>query len=295
MENPSIPFMGDNEVSNTTLPEQLAPWVDQWDRVPILLALSLYSTPRKELGPFRLFKATPRVAAWIDYKTNTVIIGSRGTAVGSTGGISDLKDDSVIASNSNYCNISIVQEATDLINTITSILNAPNKIASIVLNIPKTPDVPIYWIFAGHSLGGTSSLCLTSKYLPNARGISVNGGAAPTNPVMDGPGPQNFTHYHIVGDLISSHMSEQAGKVVRVKIPGKNFGSLSPHGTGNLLLAGNIVSADLEDEEYFKWGANSIEAYSVVSPLISVSKFMTYLQVRNIVRNNPIPGSSRSQ
>ena len=55
-------------------------------------------------------------------------------------------------------------------------------------------------------------MCLTQRY-SDSRGISFNGGAAPTNPILSGPGSTRFVHYHIVGDLISSHMSLSAANV----------------------------------------------------------------------------------
>lgn len=43
-------------------------------------------------------------------------------------------------------------------------------------------------------------------------------GAAPTNPVTIGPGKERATVYHIVGDIISSHMSDKAAVVYRIKL-----------------------------------------------------------------------------
>lgn len=69
-------------------------------------------------------------------------------------------------------------------------------------------------IFAGYSLGGTAAFCL-AKAIPNSRCVCFNPGnldlliigAAPTNPIITGPGTARATVYHIVGDIISSHMS----------------------------------------------------------------------------------------
>ena len=131
------------------------------------------------------------------------------------------------------------------------------------------------------------------KY-PNSVGVSFNGGAAPTNPILQGPGPERFTHYHIVGDLISSHMGESAARVIRVKIPGKNFGSQAPHSSGNLLLEGTPYTADAEDKEYVRWGLIPNFVHSVVSKLLFIgAKFRTKLKVLKIVDTSPIPNSTR--
>ena len=39
-------------------------------------------------------------------------------------------------------------------------------------------------------------------------------------------------------------MDERAARVVRIKIPGAEFGSQKPHGTANLLKEGIIYDAD---------------------------------------------------
>ena len=46
-------------------------------------------------------------------------------------------------------------------------------------------------------------------------------------PIIDGT--QRFTCYHVVGDLISSHMANSAARVVRVKCGDLTFGGLKTH------------------------------------------------------------------
>ncbi len=91
-----IPFMGGGEsITNETFPDQLAAFIKEEDRVPILLALSLYSgQPRTSLAPQLIESSvTPRTAAWIF--ENTIIVGTRGTCIGCDQENSDLKDDKV--------------------------------------------------------------------------------------------------------------------------------------------------------------------------------------------------------
>ncbi len=104
MEVPYIPFMGDFDVTPQTQPSQLSPWLDENDKIPILLALSLYQSPISSISQFKLIENSnlTRAAAWFDSETGTCVIGLRGTSVGSRFGVKDLMDDAIIASGS-YC------------------------------------------------------------------------------------------------------------------------------------------------------------------------------------------------
>ena len=91
-----IPFMGDVSVTNNTTTEQLATFLEEQDKIPILFALSLYTgTPRNNIPPWELIhdSVTPRTACWI--YNQTVIVGCRGTCATCDGGSQDLKDDKV--------------------------------------------------------------------------------------------------------------------------------------------------------------------------------------------------------
>jgi pimeloyl-ACP methyl ester carboxylesterase len=157
------------------------------------------------------------------------------------------------------------------------------------LKVYDTPPGGI--IFAGHSLGGTSAFCLAMKY-PNSRAAIFNAGAAASNPVWSGPGPQRCTHYHIVGDLISTHMSEKAAKIIRIKT-NTSFGSLECH---NSLLITRIAGqwrysdATEEDVLYVKWSKSFVGA--VVSTVSSVSKFFGLM--KKSILTSPIPDSARA-
>lgn len=298
MANIEIPFMGDNDVSIKTLPNQLAPWVEPNDRVPLLLALSLYDTPRKELEGFTLFRSDVRCAAWIG-PNNAVIIGCRGTAVGGRFGSKDLADDKIIALAADYCDLTLVTLVTKLVKDVTDKINNVSsnfdKVKDFVFGRKKKDQTNItpYFIFAGHSLGGTAAICLGMRYADNSRSISFNGGAAPTNPVYAGPGPQRATHYHIVGDLISTHMNTSAAKVIRIKMPDIAYGTLSAHSSGNLLNRPFIVyTPTQEDVEYVAWGKKD-KVYSIVSKVLALTPYDTFLKVSKIVETAPIPNSER--
>ena len=126
METPYIPFMGDDDVSPDTNPSQLSPWIDDYDKVPILLALSLYSSPVSEIYPFKLIPGSNRIraAAWEDKENGVVVIGCRGTSVGSRFGSKliccfnkrDLMDDMLIAKGP-YCDLTLVKLGSQLVRS----------------------------------------------------------------------------------------------------------------------------------------------------------------------------------
>ena len=266
------------DVSNKTRPDQLAPWIRPEDQIPLLLAVSLYGTPRKELGDFRILERNgSRIAAWMN-REGVMVIGCRGTTPFSANGLQDLMDD-INISGSDYCNLSLVKLAEDLIT--------------------KYSDKAKTIIFVGHSLGGTSALCLTSKYanfsLP-VRGIGFNAGAAPTNPILSGPGPQKFRQYHIVGDLISSHMGPEAAEVIRIKKSKAAFGGVYAHSTPRMLASDGDWAYSTPDEEdalYYNWGKTYKPGWDVLIPGASLGKFLRVIISSNIVEKNPIPGSTR--
>jgi len=98
MDAPEIPFMGGEGVPISTTPEELAGWVEEQDKIPLLLALSLYNNyPRESLGSYTLIPNTfhERYAAWFDESTGVCIIGCRGTSPTKSSGGLDLQDDKV--------------------------------------------------------------------------------------------------------------------------------------------------------------------------------------------------------
>ena len=156
-EEVEIPFIGGGGISNNVTPYELADWVKEEDKVPILLALSLYQTPREELWGYKLIpnSYSIRLAAWFNEVTGSCVIGCRGTSPGSSKGTQDLADDIVIAGSSKgVCDLSLVREGQKLYNTL--------------------KDQATTIVFVGHSLGGTAALCLCSAN-PGTFAISFNG------------------------------------------------------------------------------------------------------------------------
>ena len=276
---PMSPPMGGASLPPTTKVDEVADWIQSRDKLPLLLALSLYTTPIVSYGDFVLqpeFSQSNRCQAWLREQTEEWIVGCRGTDVFSSTGTLDLKDDKKIAFGS-YCDLSLVAEASDIIQRI----------------IDEGYDYEDI-IIVGHSLGGSAALCVSTQY--KIRCISLNGGASPTNPVMAGPGPMLATHYHIFGDLISTHVSPTAARVIRVKGEKTEFGTFYPHAAVRILKSDGLktpVSADEEDQAYLKWASTYSLGWKLFSPLFSLASYLAYLKSSKIAKKSPIPGSQR--
>jgi hypothetical protein len=86
-------------------PAELPDWIEHNDRVPLILAMSLYNYPIRELEQYRLVTVSPgdRVGVWYHEHLRQTIIGLRGTCI-STGLEKDLEDDKVYSLSSRACN-----------------------------------------------------------------------------------------------------------------------------------------------------------------------------------------------
>jgi pimeloyl-ACP methyl ester carboxylesterase len=251
---PFIPFGGGGAV---IMPENIADYIRNEDKIPLAFAVSLYTNPIQVLGDWSMVDGSfkKRIAAWKN--GNQCIIGCRGTQLDSA----DLEDDKVIAGyGANYCDLSIVQLADQLISNLEGVE---------------------FFIFAGHSLGGTSAFCLCAKYA-NSRCVAFNPGAAPSNPVLSGPG-NRANVYHIFGDVISSHMSDQAANVLRIKLPAIGVGGSAAHATSQLTNHARytIASAQEEENAFKKWVKGTL---NFVGKLLS---FFGYIRKHY----HPIPGT----
>ena len=81
MDVPAIPMMGDKGLPQGIQPHQVASWIEPDDKIPILLAISLYTTPRLNLGKFMFLPETlnpKRAGAWINDE-GIAVIGFAGT------------------------------------------------------------------------------------------------------------------------------------------------------------------------------------------------------------------------
>ncbi|MEG3883805.1 hypothetical protein QT971_06295 [Microcoleus sp. herbarium19] len=210
-------------------------WIYPEDHILLLMATSVYGTPQSLYG-YELVESTTRYAKWM-YQNKTYL-AFKGTSFDTDAMIHDILDDVQIAVG-DYCNLSLIQ------------------------NIPITEDIT----FTGHSLGGTAALCMATKY-PLSRAVSFNGGAPPTNPFRKGPGPNRGRHYHIEGDLISSHMTPQAAEIIRIRKPGPSWGTTYPHGTERFIeTEGEMITANQEQASYVRWGGTLLKPLTCLKPI----------------------------
>jgi len=182
-----------------------------------------------------------------------------------------------VAFGGDYCDLSLVSQAKSLAEDFL----AQEDVTGL--------------IFAGHSLGGTAAFCLAGIFPEGVRSISLNGGAAASNPVISGPGPDRATFYHVFGDLVSTHMSPNAAKVTRIKKPDSTFSVIYPHSSKRALASDGswkYVSATEEDEAWAKWGEvfNAITGPTIINKVL---KFAAFLKGRDFPTKVPIPGSKR--
>ena len=77
-------------------PAELPDWIEHDDRVPLILAMSLYNYPLRALEGYKLVTVTPgdRVGVWYHEQLRHTIIGLRGTCI-SMRLQEDLHDDKV--------------------------------------------------------------------------------------------------------------------------------------------------------------------------------------------------------
>lgn len=281
MDNITIPGtpMGGDSVPPTTTENDLASYIFPAHRGPLLLAISLYNKPILTMSGWILVREylTGRVGVWYRATDDQWVVGCKGTQLTGDSAANDMLDDTKIAFN-NYCDLTLVEEATEAIE-------------KILAEDVQVSDIMV----VGHSLGGTAALCVASKY--GTRCVSFNGGAAPTNPVLDGPGPALATHYHVFGDLISSHMSLAAARVIRVKNKDSQFGTLYSHSSARMLASSGpfaLVTADEEDDAYLKWGSKFKWTWTLLPKLFSIGAFLMTLKKYSVVKKSPIPGSKRA-
>ncbi|MGL5112694.1 MAG: hypothetical protein ACRC6O_08660 [Flavobacterium sp.] len=247
-----------------------ASWVDKEDWIVLELCTSLYTDPIQEKDGWEMMDKTESVAVWT--RGDDAVVGIMGTSPKT--GISNILDDAALAGIvDNSCDLSVVNQASALIN------NLQGK------NI----------IVGGHSLGGAAAFCIAHKH-PVKRAVAFNGGAPPTGGGLKGTG-ENCRFYHIVGDIISTHVNDSTARVTRIHLKGDVNWTNTPyyHSTERFF----------ENRSYEVWHAQE-EQNSVVNYVYNQSPtvfFLTLLtgliskelnkdRIREIVCKNPIPTTS---
>jgi len=292
----SVPDRSDNDGNG--LP---APFILEQDRVPLLLLRSLYrQTPTQTQGFWEITsQGTDSVKSWINSDTGQVIVGLRGTVLNAPKGLLNLLDDTVIAgfTPAAPCELQLVSVGKTVVREL---LDKGYK------NI----------VVVGHSLGGTSAFCLKKAFPEIARAISFNGGAPITGGAVSGPG-EGSIFYHIVGDLISTHMNGATTEMKRINLleSGKLFEQTSEqlqldgirwddpsyyHSIDRFMNRGREwkeVSAQFEQnsiENFVHKPSLGQELFNILGVVTSKS-LDAYDQVQKVVCNTPVPGAVASR
>ncbi len=94
--------------------------------------------------------------------------------------------------------------------------------------------------------------------------------------------------------MVSTHMSPEAAKVIRVAKMNRDFGILYPHSSSRFLASDGpwvYVSADDEDEAWRRFGEGS---KTVLGRFVQgVISFVNYVRRMQLPAKSPIPGSKR--
>lgn len=248
-----------------------AEFIDDRDWIVLELCSSLYSDPIQEKDGWEIQEqGTVSVKVWI--KEDTAIVGIMGTSP--KAGISNLLDDAALAGIvEDSCNLDIVNQASAIIEN----LDSPNIVVG------------------GHSLGGAAAFCLAHKY-PVIRAVSFNGGAPPTGGPVKGAGKDRCRFYHIVGDIISTHIDDSTADVSRIHLLGDvNWSDTKYyHSTERFFEHRSFDTWTAQQEQdsmvYYVYNQSPTTFFlTLLTGLIS--KEFNKDRIREIICQNPIPGT----
>jgi len=261
----------EKEVSISTAESQPSEFIDERDRIVLQLCASLYTYPIQEKDGWVISdEGSVSVRVWT--KDDMAIIGIMGTSA--KAGLSNLLDDAALAGIvENACDLSVVNQATVIIE-----------------NLEQTE-----LIIGGHSLGGAAAFCLAHKF-PQARAVSFNGGAPPTGGGVKGAGRDRCRFYHIVGDIISTHIDDATAEVSRIHLMGVTHWNDTKyyHSTERFFEHGSFDTWTAQEEQnsmvnYIYTQTPSSFFLTLLTGLIS--KEFNKDRIREIICKNPIPGT----
>lgn len=235
-------------------------WVRPQHRDALVLTTAFYTNPLKEFNGFILISKTSRIGVY--QKGNQYIIVCRGTDVKDP---RDIFDDARIA------------------GLLGGELTIDHEARVAIEKIGKDKDI----LVTGHSLGGRAAMTVAKEY--DLKAAVFNPAAPFTNPLVDGPGAKKATAYHITGDFISSHISPEAGEVVRVNQGYNVFQTLDAHTLSNFTSNTPTYSFyTVDQEDVYLYSTLALAAWQAADS-------ESYQEYKNLSRKvKPIPGSSRS-
>lgn len=245
-----------------------AKWLREEHQLPFQLVESYYVKPISDIQGFTLIKSTVRVGVYENKTEKHYIIVCKGT---DPTDIKDVFDDLRIGGFMSG-EISIDQEVRKEVNNL----------------LKKTDRESI--VLTGHSLGGRAAMTVAGEY--GLKAVVFNPAAPIMNPLTKGPGAAKAVAYHITGDIISSHVSPDAGEVIRVNQGYNVLQTLSAHKLENFYDSKpthSFYSVDQEDVYMYS---------SVALAVWSAADNESLQRVRKLsakVSSTPIPGSLRDK
>ena len=259
-----------------------APFIMDQDKLPMLLCFSTYGSIITERDGYQITVVGSQFArCWVKCP-GSVIIGIRGTAIGQVGGFDNLLDDTVIAGliGNDKCALQIVQEVEKFVKDFIE-----RGFCEIIV--------------CGHSLGGEAAFCLAQKYQEITRAISFNGAAPASGGIFEGAGRERSTAYHIVGDVVSTHISDAQCHVSRIKLVEPNPTNWGDpfyyHSTDRFYNHQRqyvFWTPQQEQEDIQDYVYNSTVTGELVNLVLGVvTKYLHRDRLREFICSHPIPGS----
>ena len=243
----------------------MAEWIKQQYRPFVKMCQGLYETPFAKVSSYSLNSelTSDRVAVYTDGDYNVLVL--RGTSLNKSDKTLDVADDLVIASN--YGQTSLEKEGKRILDKLKGTT-----------------------IITGHSLGGYAALKLAKEN--NLKCCAFNPGTSPKNPIKTGPGKDGIV-YHIVGDLLSAYISDDACEVVRVDMGLSPLDTLYAHSLDRF-EGGDKVNGFLtgEQEEALMQGTNALIQTGInIAGTVGGESFEDAMRnITAIMNGNNIPG-----
>ena len=257
-----------------------ADFIEQQDQVLMELCFSTYEHLITERNGWELaVEGSVFCRSWV--QGTSVIIGIRGTVLFESGGLMNLADDAVIAGliGNDRCALSIVADATKYLE-----LFIERGFTEIIV--------------CGHSLGGEAAFCLAKQFIQVTRAVSFNGAAPASGGIFIGAGRDRSRAYHIVGDVVSTHIDGDTCDVRRIKLLPEltNWGDpLYYHKTDRFQQHHRewvLWSAQDEQDDMQDYVFNSTAGSTVINLLLGVvTKYLNIDRLREFICEHPIPGS----
>jgi len=185
--------------------KKIATWIKPKDRINVELIADVYAVKKSKINGWKYMQGSDRISVYEKKGLYTIVL--KGTSAPLR---QDLVDDFLLTLGQEPA-VEQIKEGNILINTL------------LASGIDKSKIT-----LTGHSLGGYSANSIGKTN--GIQTVTFNAAAPPTAPVTTGGGKELSTNYHIVGDLISSHTSDDNALTIRANKNTNFFSTVWNHG-----------------------------------------------------------------